>query len=108
MKKQIIALGFALIFTACGEPASRDNNTNAGNWLYTDGLALQCQRELRNRNMVPAGLPLQFYPDSANTAQIRQNNPGVYALTESEFKNLCRTIGIDLYANTDPNAGRGQ
>lgn len=105
MKKHIIALGFALIFTACGEPASRDN-ANAGNWLYTDRLALQCQQELRIRNVIPNGMPVQFYPDTANIVQIRANNPGIYVLTESEFKNLCRTIGLDLDANIDSGSGR--
>ncbi len=105
MKKYILAFGFALSLVACGQPASRDN-ANDGNWLYTDGRAQLCIQELRYRNVIPTGMQVAFYPDSVNIVQIRANSPGVYAVTESEFKNVCRTVGIDLDAPVTDGSGR--
>ena len=104
MKKHIIAFGFALIIVACGQPASRDD-ANDGSWLATDGRAYLCLQELRNRNIIPMAMPVAYYADNVNIVQIRANNPGVYSVTESEFKGLCRGVGIDLDAPVTDSPG---
>ncbi|MEQ1879064.1 MAG: hypothetical protein ABL958_20660 [Bdellovibrionia bacterium] len=107
MKKYIFALGFTAIVIACGQPESRDKAAD-GAWLYTDGRSQLCLQELRARGLVPAGMPVVFYPDSANIVQIRQSNPGVYSVAETEYKGLCRSVGIDLdVPGVDPGGRRG-
>lgn len=95
MKQLIYALGFALFIAACA-PGSRDKSNDNTNWLMQDGRSAICIQQLRYRGAIPPTLPVSLYSDWVNIIQIRQQNPGVYALTETEFKGLCRTVGIDF------------
>jgi hypothetical protein len=116
-----LALGFAIIMensvkywfltflllgaVACA-PASRENADDGSYWLLRDGRAQMCIQNLRYRGIIGVSQPVMLYSDSVNIVTIRQSNPTVFAATETEFKNLCASIGISFEPTLDEDTSK--
>jgi hypothetical protein len=104
MKNLFAVLLLAMIVAACGQPSSRDTLPNDGIfWLMKDGQAQLCIETLRRQGRIGYNQPVALYPDYVNIFAIRQNNPQAYSATETEFKNLCASIGVPI-TSTDPSS----